>query len=230
MMVFPGLTNTSQVSLEYDCSSSTAPAIAKYSQTPAPVYQVISASTDYRTGSGSAYATGLNASSNLAKAVGGGGSGCASLQAVGGVGTYYSDAVAAAQAALASSHRTGQQNVMVFLGDGDASANSSYMLSSKVANQCHQAITAAQAATAANTIVYTIAYGASASSTNSCSSDTPRISACTTLQQMASDSTKFFSDAAAGCTSVNTMTQLSDIFKRIAVLLSKPRLIPSNAT
>jgi hypothetical protein len=230
MMVFPGLTNTSQVSLEYDCSSSTAPAIAKYSQTPAPVYQVISASTDYRTGSGSAYATGLNANSNLAKAVGGGGSGCASLQAVGGVGTYYSDAVAAAQAALASSHRTGQQNVMVFLGDGDASATSSNMLSSKVANQCHQAITAAQAATAANTIVYTIAYGASASSTNSCSSDTPRISACTTLQQMASDSTKFFSDAAAGCTSVNTMTQLSDIFKRIAVLLSKPRLIPSNAT
>jgi hypothetical protein len=230
MMVFPGLTNASQVGLESDCSSGSAPSIAKYSQTPAPVYQIISGSTDYRTGSGSSYATGLNTSSNLSKVVGGGGSGCAAMHAVGGVGTFYADAVAAGQAALVASHKSGQQNVMVILSDGDASASSSNMLSTKVANQCHQAVTAAQAATAASTYVYTIAYGASASSTGSCSTDTPRISACTTMQTMASDTSKFFSDDAQGCTSTNTMTQLNDIFKRISILLSKPRLIPSNAT
>ena len=164
LMVFPGLTNASQASLDYDCSSGTSPAVAAYNADP--VYGIISASTDYRTGSPPA--AGLSASSNLAKAVGGGGVGCASLKAVGGVGTYYSDVITAAQSALVASQKQGQQNVIVLLSDGDASASAADVGSTKASNQCHQAIAAANAATAAGTWVYAIAYGASTSSSGSC--------------------------------------------------------------
>jgi hypothetical protein len=60
----------------------------------------------------------------------------------------------------------------------DASASSSNMPAGKYNNQCHEAITAAQAATAAGTWVYTIAY--SAATSGSCSTDSPTISACST--------------------------------------------------
>jgi hypothetical protein len=100
------------------------------------------------------------------------------------MGTYYADAITAAQAALASSGRATAQKVIILLSDGDASASSSNMPAGKYNNQCHEAITAAQAATAAGTWVYTIAYGAATS--GSCSTDSPTISACSTLQQMAS--------------------------------------------
>ena len=81
--------------------------------------------------------------------------------------------------------------MIILLSDGDASATVSNMPAGKANNQCHQGITAAQAATAAGTWVYTIAYGAPTSPTpGSCtggSGDSPAISACATLQQMASE-------------------------------------------
>ncbi len=226
LMVFPGLTNTSQVPLEYDCSSGTSPKIAAYNASP--VYQIISPSTDYRTGSPPA--AGLNTSSNLSKTVGAGGSSCAGLIAVGGVGTYYADAITAAQTALAASRQAAQQNVIIILTDGDASASSGNVGTGKASNQCHQAITAAQAATNAGTWVYSIAYGSSTSSSGSCATDMPPISACAALQQIASDETKFYSDAPSVCVSVNAQSALSDIFNGIAGSLSKARLIPSSTT
>ncbi len=226
LMVFPGLANTSQAALDYDCSSSTSPKTAAYNASP--VYEIISSSKDYRTGSPPA--AGLNTSSNLSKAVGGGGSSCAALQAVGGFGTFYADIITAAQSALSASQQPGQQNVIIMLTDGDANASSSNVGAGKASNQCHQGITAAQAAAKAGTWVYSVAYGASTSSSSSCTTDTPAISACSAMQQMASDQTKFFSDAPSVCVSVNAQSALSDIFTGIAGSLSKARLIPSSTT
>lgn len=226
LMVFPGLTNTSQAQYDYDCSTSTSPKTAAYNASP--VYPIISSSKDYRTGSPPA--AGLNNSSNLSKAVGGGGASCPALQAIGGFGTYYADIITAAQSALSASQQTGQQNVIIILTDGDASASSGDVPSGKATNQCHEGITAAQAAAKAGTWVYAVAYGASTSSSGSCSTDTPAISACSAMQQMASDQTKFFSDAPSTCVSVNAQSALSDIFTGIANSLSKARLIPSNTT
>jgi hypothetical protein len=226
LMVFPGLTSTSQAPLDYNCSSSPSPQTAAYNANP--VYEIISASTNYRTGTPPA--AGLNTSSNLAKAVGGGGSSCASLKAVGGFGTYYADVITAAQSALVATKQAGQQNVMVILTDGDANASASHVGTGKALNQCHQGITAAQAATNAGTWVYAIAYGSSTSSSSSCTTDTPPISACSALQQTASDPAKFFSDAPAVCVSVNAQSQLSDIFSRIAGTFSSARLIPNGTS
>ena len=76
----------------------------------------------------------------------------------------------------------------------------SNMPSGKVNDQCQQAVDAADAAATAGTWVYSVAYGASTSSTGSCSTDSPHISACTTMQNIASDSKKFYADTAGGST------------------------------
>jgi hypothetical protein len=220
--------------LEYDCSASTPPktSIADYQTSSNAVYQIISSSTDYRT---SASATSLNSSSNLTKAVsvpGVAGSSCSGISALGGPGTYYASVITAAQTALTASHQTGQQNVIVFISDGDASALTQYVGNGKQAsqnptysNQCHQAITAALAATAAGTWVYSVAYQALTSGT--CSTDTPAISACSTMQQIASVPTKFYSDAPLSCVSVNAISALSSIFQNIGTSLLNAMLIPS---
>ena len=73
LMVFPGVNNTTSAGYDYDCSSSKSPTISSYAAT-SPLYQIVGFSTDYKT---SPTATTLNTSSNLVKALGGGGSGCA---------------------------------------------------------------------------------------------------------------------------------------------------------
>jgi Flp pilus assembly protein TadG len=226
LMVFPGVTNASQLAYEYDCSSS-APAIATYAASP--VYQIVPLSSEYRSSDTAA----LNTGSNLVKAARGGASGCAQgLAAVGGMGTYYADAITAAQTTLTTSGRADTQKVIILLSDGDANANSSKMPAGKTTNQCHEAITAAQAATAAGTWVYSVAYGASTS--GSCSTDSPAISACSTMQQIASDSSKFFSDTTGGtssCTSAaHSISDLNQIFQYIGIDASRPRLLPDNTT
>src|SRR5207253_754820 len=173
----------------------------------------------------------LETSSNLVKAARGGGSGCVQgITAVGGVGTYYADAITAAQTALTSDGRANAQKVIIFLSDGDANANSSKVPAGKAANQCHQAITAAQTAAAAGTWVYSIAYGAATS--GSCSTDSPVISACSTMQQIASDATKFFSDTTGGtspCTApAHSISDLNQIFQYIGIDATRPRLLPDN--
>ena len=142
LMVFPGVNNTTSAGYDYACSGSSSPTIASYAAT-SPLYQIVGFSTDYKT---SPTATTLNASSNLVKALGGGGSGCKGLQAIGGYGTYYAGVIAAAQAALVAKNPNAF-NVIIFLSDGDANASSSNVPSGKAVNQCHEGITAAQAAT-----------------------------------------------------------------------------------
>jgi Flp pilus assembly protein TadG len=97
-----------------------------------------------------------------------------------------------------------------------------------VSNQCHNAITAARSAAAAGTWVYSIAYGASTSATSSCSTDSPRISACDTMRQIASDSNKFFADKVGGssCASqARSTSELVNIFQNIGTDMTSARLI-----
>ncbi len=224
LFVFPGLTNTSQVQYEYDCSNTPAPKIASYAASP--IYSIVPLSSDFRT---SDSITALNTSSNLVIASRGGNTSCSEgLDAVGGVGTYYADAITNAQTALVAAARPSTTNVIIVLSDGDAGAAKNEMPAGMVNQQCHEAITAAQTAARAGTWVYTIAYGAPLSG---CSSDTnPTISPCAALQQMASDSTKFFSDQTGSnnaCTSAaHPITGLNQIFQTIGGDLTLARLIP----
>jgi hypothetical protein len=130
---------------------------------------------------------------------------------------------------------TGTQNVIIFLSDGAFNADSDNFASgqsAKATNQCKQAVEAAQAATTAGTKVYSVAYGASTSTSgsSSCSTETgysPKYTACTTMQAIASDSSKFYTTAAT-CSiagSANPVAKLPDVFKAITTSLTKPRLI-----
>lgn len=227
-MVFPPVKSDTDAARDYACSG-TSPQIAQYKSSTA-VYSILGLSNDYKTSSDT---TALNSSSNLVKALGGV-SGCTGLQAIGGVGTYYADAISAAQTALQTTGRTGAQKVIVLLSDGDAGASSSNVGSSKYANQCHQGITASQNAAAAGTWVFSAAYGAANS--GGCSTDNPAISPCATMQQIASSSDKFFPDTAStsvSCTStINTSSDVIGIFTAIGSDLSAtaPRLIPNSTT
>lgn len=226
LMIFPGLTNASQASSDI-CGSGT-PRIAPYNASPPPVYQLVGFNSNYRTSNG---ATSLNTASPLVQAAQGS-SACRGVQAPGGVGTYYADAISAAQAALVANGQSNAQNVIIFLSDGDANASTAPTKSAK--NQCHEGIAAAHAATAAGTWVYSIAYAADTSASTSCSTDSPRISACATMQQIASDPTKFFSDtqgSSKGCASgAQSVAELVSVFKSISYSLVPPRLLLNNST
>jgi Flp pilus assembly protein TadG len=113
--------------------------------------------------------------------------------------------------------------------------------------ECGQAVQAAQLATAAGTVVYTIGFG---SETSGCASDgkytinsgstdgaqawpggsTPG-TPCNAIAAMASNPNTFYSDASAGCPSLTAankdFTSLVDIFDAITTGLTSPRLIPN---
>jgi len=154
------------------------------------------------------------------------------MSAVGGVGTYYSDAITAAQNDLAANGRAGVQKVIIVLSDGDASSGSSYMTTAKRYDQCQQAVDAAAAAKTSGTRIFTIAYGASTSSTGSCSTDTPHISACSAMSQIASSAGDFYSDEAASCRSDahRGLTDVVSIFGSIGQQMMAPRLLPDSTT
>jgi Flp pilus assembly protein TadG len=196
----------------------------------------------------------LNPASNTVIAAGGK-SGCNGIQAKGGEGTYYAQAIYAAQTALVAEQAEypGSQNAMIILGDGDMQASSGLKADTGTLNgtgsgsnknsyaypsalgQCGQAIIAAQSATAAGTRIYTVGYGAKTSGT--CTTDATYsaykgVQACTTLKDIASSPDYFYSDDANGCSSPNQVnfTQLKQIFQAIARGLTTPRLIPNGTT
>ena len=193
----------------------------------APLYQIVPFSSDYRT---SDTAATLNASSNIVKVTA---KGC--LGTPGGLGTFYADAITAAQSALVTAQngriaagQPGGTNVLVLLSDGAATSSAGQMgplKTTQVNQECHQAITAAQAAATAGTWVYAIYYD---DGSTTCS-DTTTISSCTTMQDIASDPTKFYStDGTAGpCVSKSNYTTVSAIFQAIGYSLTTARLLPS---
>ncbi len=245
LLTFPPVTTATAVD-DYNCGS-TAPITTAYTY-PLPstaTYQVVGFSSDYRT-SDTATSLNSNSNSNIVAAAN-----C--LQAPGGYGTFYAQVIYAAQAYLAAEQKSysNSQNAMILLSDGDANAtctttsgntctggdlpgasvtSGAYMATTQ---QCHQAITAAAAAAAAGTRVYAVAYGAEASG---CSTDTPAITPCQTMQQIESAPAYFFSDYTAtggssSCISASQpVTSLNQIFQTIAVDLGVVKLIPNNTT
>ncbi len=220
-----------------------------------PTYQITTYLSNYSSTNKAGGA--LNTSSALTIATGGK-SGCSGMQTPGGDGTYYAAVIYAAQSSLIAAQKAnpGSLNALIILSDGDADSTKicATWSSSNPAqcntyaghggnvygsadDQCQQAITAAKAATAAHTAVYTIAYGAASSG---CASDTSGplkgISPCTALQDMASTSANFYSDATASqnkgqCTSTaNPNLTLNNIFKQVATSFTVARLLPDNAT
>jgi hypothetical protein len=233
IMTFPGLTNSNQVPYEYCGDTTPAPQIQTYNNSP--IYQIVPFSSDYRTSDSS---TSLNTNSNLVLASAGSRT-CAGLDVIGGVGTFYAGVINTAQAALVAAQQSYPTtlNAMIILSDGDANASASNMGTGATSyphtQECHQAITAANAAKSAGTRVYTVAYGTQASGT--CSTDTsPTITACQTMQQMASSAATFFSDGGSStnaCASAaRPTTDLNQIFYEIAQDLTVARIIPDNTT
>lgn len=251
LLTFPPVSTATAVD-DFNCGRTT-PTIVPYA-TPFPAtstYQIVGFSSDYR---GSDTTTTLSASSDLVAAVGGK-AGCTGLQAIGGDGTYYAQAIYQAEAYLLAEQagNPGSRNVLILLSDGDA--NSTCNSSSKgvctsgpmtgaftvatvypsVLDQCHQAIAAAQTAWQAGITIYAVNFGAEASG---CSTDTPVISPCQTMLQMAtyppgSTSTTYFSDDPATGTdptcvaAARPTSSLNQIFQAIAGDLTVARLIPN---
>lgn len=203
-------------------------------------YLVVPLSTDYKASASSP----LNSGSALVSTVG-----C--LKAHGTTAT--APAIDAAQGVLAASHEPQVQDVIIFLTDGEANygpctdANGDQVCENNSspyrARPCRQAITSAQAATAAGTWVYGIAYdtdnvhcwgwrssgvgtdGRSCNKRNGYQfrcAEQPAITAHGTVQQIASDPAKFFYQPNPG--------DLTTIFERIAEDLTGPILIPDDYT
>ena len=105
--------------------------------------------------------------------------------------TYLVGAITAAQNYLNANSAPGVQNVMIVLSDGGAGNGNG---APTTGNQCIPSVTAAENAANARTWVYSIAYASYTQlspNVNSCSdTETPKISACTTMQKIASDPTK----------------------------------------
>ena len=202
-----------------------------------PVYDIVPLSSDYRTSDTAA----VNTASDLVIA-GGGGSRCG-MSAPGGEGTFYAGVIDAAQANLVANARPNTKNVIIIISDGAANATSSAGMkypttkpswAYPATGQCKQAVTRAQAAAAAGTIIYAVAYGAEAG-TSQCSTDSsPTMSPCETMEGIASAPQNFFSDYTAkgsdsSCISASSPTSnLNQIFTEIAQDLTVSRLVPNN--
>ncbi len=213
LTIFPGLKTTVSLSKELDCHSNLGESdISPYGSSP--VYTVVPLSSDYKT----SFYSGLNGSvSNLVKSVvWADGNSCASgsygVENPGGQGSYFADALTSAQAALSSAGRSDVQDVIVFVSDGDATR-----YTGGPANPCHMAVTVADTIAATGTWIYSVAYGASSSATSTCNNDSPRISALTTMQGIASDPSKFFNQPVSG--------DLTAVFKQIGQNLLTTRLL-----
>ncbi len=257
LFTFPEPANSTTAEDDYNCTgdnpqiipytfpSATATSYSYSSSGSGGDYQITPFMGNYQTVNSSGDATGslnTNSSAYIPLAVGASSS-CPAMGSPGGEGTYYAGAIYAAQAALtaqqAEEQSSGQQvkNAMIIVSDGDAGSKQSQMASSAGSNglypsyndQCQQAITAAQAATAAGTTVYTVAYG---SPDSGCSSDGGSLTACETMQQMASNPGTFYSDnnqsgTSSNCYSENAPADLADIFSALVGRFTNTRLIPN---
>ena len=215
LMIFPGMA-TQYSPTSHPCA--TQPNSTPYYTTNIKYQIGTTLDATFNNGSGA-----LSNSSPLVQAVGNGTSLTGCVTARGGEGSYAAEVLTKAQAALAVV--AGTQNVIIFLSDGDFNASASQLSNqtTKTTRQCEQAVTAAQAATTAGTTVYAVAYGAP---TSGCSSGDTR-NPCTTMQAIASDSTRFYStDATCQITgSANPIASLPDAFRAITTNLTKPRLV-----
>lgn len=236
LMVFPGVT-TATAPYDTNCGGRNPTTVMYGSPSFAggtATYQIVALSNDYRTSNSSKT---LSSTSNLVKASGGA-SGCPGIAAPGGQGTYYADAINAAQAALVAgaAANPNSKNVLFFLSDGDANSQSGrQIVASEATNQCHEAITAAANAKAAGTEIFSFAYGSPTGlAPSSCSTDTRgSISACVTMQDIATSAGQFYSDDSAGCAATGINANYTNILSQIPAAVSQltaPRLVPDNTS
>ena len=256
LFTFPNVTQ-STVHDDYTCpkGTSTNPTIAPYTfPTPGVLgyspsgtmatYQIVNYINDYQ-GSTPASPPSLSDNSLIVGAVGAGK--CPGMAAPGGEGTYYAGVIYAAQASLVAEQKQnqGSRNMMILLSDGNAGAQQNQMGSQATnlgtypsyVDECGQAVVAAQAAAAAGTRVYAVAYG---SADSGCASDTTSvenskgITPCQTMEAIAGGaaSTYFYSDynqsgTKSTCQSASQpVTNLNDIFLSIGESLTGARLLP----
>jgi len=229
LMVFPPMSST----YTYSCSKtqpgtgSSYSAVASGASSTLGGYEISSPASSFLTSSGA-----VNTSASVIQALGGGS--CNGLSAIGGLGTFFGDAITQAQSALSTlsaSQSPPGQNVIVLLSDGDASSSQKQLgstFSSTYNQECQTAINDAATAKAAGTEIYTVAYIGGESSSATCSDGTDSLSPCTTMLDIATSSAYFYSDtcsnAAGGTAGLNTL------FKQITYTLTKPRLLPAGAT
>lgn len=190
-------------------------------------YAIVPMVNDFRTSD-----TGpLNYSSNLLTTL--------ECLSTGGI-TSYATSITRAQAAIDAEGRANAQDVIIFFTDGEANYGPWYYGNSSGERRtpCHQAISNAGTVKARGTWVYTIAYDTPASvrclgyrNVSGCRQGAAQqfqcdeqsiITAYSTLQQMATDSTKFYYQPNPG--------DLTAIFERVAQDLSGIRLIDDDAT
>jgi Flp pilus assembly protein TadG len=253
LFTFPNL-EANTASKDTTCPSSN-PTIGPYSYVPKPsttnttwtaptgttqTYQVTNYMDNYS--ATNAANGGLSSSSALAIAAGAGS--CNGLGAPGGDGTYIASAMYAAITSLQAAKNANplSSNALILLTDGGASSsnfgsgfNTSGATYPSTVDQCTQTVAAGQYATSLGITVYTVAYGAS-SSTSACSTDTGSnaISPCTELQDTASSAADFYSDATAAenngqCVSgSNPSLTLNQIFGSIANHFTAARLVPNS--
>lgn len=221
LMVFPGL--ASQYSpTSHPCP--TYPSSVPY-YTNTIKYQIgTTLDATYNDGAGSLVtASPLIQAVGIYQAAGGGTSLTPCVTNRGGQGSYLAEVLAKAQAALPVV--VGTQNVIIILSDGDFNASKTQLNNQTTyqTGQCDRAIAVAQAATAAGTKVFSVAYGASTSGCSSGDTHNP----CTTMQSMASDSSKFYTTS-SGCQlngSPNPPSKLPSVFQAITSQLTKPRML-----
>jgi hypothetical protein len=132
------------------------------------------------------------------------------LKRIGGQGSYLAGAITEAQYLLGLNARPGTTNAIIVLSDGQLNKPGTFTDN----NPCHSAISAATAATAAGTTVYSIAYGADSTACP----DVPSITALQTMQAIASNSETFYNQPTAG--------DLTQAFQQVATDLTDSRLIP----
>jgi hypothetical protein len=182
----------------------------------------------------------LSTSSGIVQALGGATSKCSGISAPGGLGTFYAQAIASANAAL-TSFSQGQspagKNAIVLLSDGIATASTTQLgnvlgktggSSYVYGTECQAAINTAATAKNSGTTIYTVAYlGGEGASAPSCADGADALTACGTMQTIATSQSNFYSDT---CTNASSTQSLNQIFSSIAYSLTKARLIPPNAT
>lgn len=249
-----------------------------YSTTWTATYQIVNFSSDYwSNGSLNSNSplvkalSGCMAPISNPSSVTGGLSGAS----VGGI-TYYAAAIYAAESALIAeqAQHPGSKNAIIVLSDGQANLNSGTndfpgQIGATLASgslgytnltgngsypdtrdECQQAIVAAQAATAAGTTVYSVAYGSEQSGCSSGNGPTDTslvasgrneaftlatLTPCVVMENIASSLSTFYSDynqsgSGSSCQdNSHAVVSLQDIFLSIAARLTSPQLLPANA-
>lgn len=242
LLAFPGV-NAGQQGLQTDCTAGPQNIGAPYlPNPPGPNYVLVSMTNDYASSTGS-----LNIDSHLVMAASStlsgfsdGTPGCAGMRTQNNIGTYYADAIKAAQTELETNGAPNGQNAIVLLSDGDANQGPSTY-------QCQRAVEEARKAVNKGTWVYVIAYKGLAAG---CATDDPAYPAlsprvtprtpCGILRAMAMkpdysfEPTRYWStqmdQSTSYCLGAQPIDNLVAIFGAVGDALRVTRLIPNGST